>query len=70
VAQTSWTIVRTQNTFCPIFMANLYEEYFAVSAATHYFRSTGSPLTRSALRSTITSTRLAILMKGIPLVIP
>ena len=34
------------------------------------FRTTGGPLVRFALRATFTSTRLAILMKGMPLFIP
>ena len=33
-------------------------------------KTTGGPLTRLPLRSTVTSTRSAILMKGIPLFIP
>ena len=36
----------------------------------YYFRATGGPLTRFTLRSTVTSTRSAILMKGMPLFIP
>jgi hypothetical protein len=37
----------------------------------HYcLRLTGGPLTRVALRLTFTSTRLAILIKGMPLFIP
>ncbi len=33
-------------------------------------KTTGGPLTRFALRATVTSTRSAILMKGMPLFIP
>ena len=36
----------------------------------YYFRLTGGPLTRLPLRLTETSTRSAILMKGMPLFMP
>ena len=38
--------------------------------ASYYFITTGGPLTRFPLRSTVTSTRSAIVTKGIPLFIP
>jgi hypothetical protein len=36
----------------------------------YLLKTSGGPLTRFALKSTVTSTRLAILMKGMPLSIP
>lgn len=39
-------------------------------SSAYCLRTTGGPLTRFALKSTVTSTRSAILMKGMPLFIP
>ncbi len=40
------------------------------SVRLYCLKTTGGPLTRFAFRATVTSTRLAILMKGMPLFIP
>jgi hypothetical protein len=62
---------RTAPTFRQLVIAQcLVTSSSLLCQAGYCLKTTGGPLTRFALSATVTSTRLAILMKGMPLFIP